>query len=146
MSSLERAIAIAAEAHAGQQDKAGAPYVLHPLRMMLRLSSNDERVVAVLHDVCEDCPGWTFDRLRAEGFSEPVLAALDSVTKRDGETYEDFVRRAAADPIGRAVKLADLQDNCDLSRISKPSERDFQRIEKYRKAIDLIGHLGSPTA
>jgi (p)ppGpp synthase/HD superfamily hydrolase len=146
MSSLERAIAIAAEAHAGQQDKAGAPYVLHPLRMMLRLSSNDERIVAVLHDVCEDCPGWTFDRLRAEGFSEPILAALDSVTKRDGETYEDFVRRAAANPIGRAVKLADLQDNCDLSRISKPAERDFQRIEKYKKAIDLIGGLANPGA
>ncbi len=146
MSSLERAIAIAAKAHAGQQDKAGAPYVLHPLRMMLRLSSNDERVVAVLHDVCEDCPGWTFDRLRAEGVSERVLAALDSVIKRDGETYNDFVRRAADNPIGRAVKLADLQDNCDLSRISKPSERDFQRIEKYRSAIDLIDRLANPHA
>jgi len=144
MSSLERAIAIAAEAHAGQHDKAGASYVLHPLRMMLRLTSNDERIVAVLHDVCEDCPGWTFDRLRAEGFSEKILMALDTVTKRDGEAYEDFVRRAANNPIGRAVKLADLQDNCDLSRISKPSERDFERIEKYKRAIELIGRLPPP--
>src|SRR5690242_17493567 len=101
MSSLERAIAIAAEAHAGQQDKSGAPYILHPLRVMLRLLSNDERLVAVLHDVCEDRPGWTFERLRTEGFSERVLTALDSVTKRSTETYEDFVRRAADDPIGR---------------------------------------------
>src|SRR5580704_8083140 len=99
MSSLERAIAIAAEAHSGQQDKAGAPYILHPLRVMLRLASNDERVVGVLHDVCEDCPGWTFDRLRSEGFGGQILKALDSVTKRDGETYENFVRRAADDPI-----------------------------------------------
>jgi (p)ppGpp synthase/HD superfamily hydrolase len=144
MSSLERAIAIAAEAHAGQQDKSGATYVLHPLRMMLRVSSNEERIVAVLHDVCEDCPGWTFDRLRAEGFSEKILAALDTVTKRDGEAYEDFVRRAAGNPIGRAVKLADLQDNCDLSRISNPTQRDFERIEKYKKAIDLIGRLPAP--
>jgi (p)ppGpp synthase/HD superfamily hydrolase len=144
MSSLERAIAIAAEAHAGQQDKSGATYVLHPLRMMLRVSSNEERIVAVLHDVCEDCPGWTFDRLRAEGFSEKILAALDTVTKRDGEAYEDFVRRAASNPIGRAVKLADLQDNCDLSRISNPTQRDFERIEKYKKAIDLIGRLPAP--
>jgi hypothetical protein len=98
-----------------------------------------------LHDVCEDCPGWTFDRLRAEGFSEQVLKGLESVTKRDGETYEDFVKRAADDPIGRAVKLADLQDNCDLSRISTPSERDFARIEKYRNAIDLIGRLPKST-
>jgi (p)ppGpp synthase/HD superfamily hydrolase len=144
MSSLERAIAIAAEAHAGQHDKAGAPYVLHPLRMMLRVASNDERIVAVLHDVCEDCPGWTFDRLRAEGFSEKILTALDTVTKRDGEAYEDFVRRAANNTIGRAVKLADLQDNCDLSRISNPTPRDFERIEKYKRAIDEIGRLPNP--
>ena len=141
MSDLERAIAIAVEAHAGQQDKSGAPYVLHPLRMMLSLTSNDERIVAVLHDVCEDCEGWTFERLRAEGFSERVLVALNSVTKREGETYEDFARRAVDNPIGRAVKLADLQDNCDLSRISNPSARDFERIEKYKKAIDLIARL-----
>jgi (p)ppGpp synthase/HD superfamily hydrolase len=146
MSDLERAIAIAVEAHAGQRDKSGAPYVLHPLRVMLSLPSNDERIVAVLHDVCEDCPGWTFERLRAEGFSERVLTALNSVTKRDGEAYEDFVRRAADNPVGRAVKLADMEDNCDLSRISSPTERDFARIEKYKKAIDLIAHLPAPQA
>ena len=138
MSILERAIAITAEAHAGQVDKAGAPYVLHPLRMMLSMSSIDERIVAVLHDVCEDCPRWTFDRLRGEGFSDRIIDALQSVTKRDGEDYEEFVRRAAADPIGRRVKLADLHDNSDLSRIAVPSERDFRRVEKYRRAIDLI--------
>ncbi len=141
MGTLERAISIAAEAHAGQVDKAGAPYVLHPLRMMLRMSSIDERIVAVLHDVCEDCPGWTFARLREEGFSDGVIEALGSVTKRDGEDYEAFVRRAAANAIGRSVKLADLHDNCDLSRIAEPSQRDLQRIEKYRRAIDLIGRL-----
>jgi len=143
LSTLERAIAIAAEAHAGQVDKAGAPYVLHPLRLMLRMSSIDERIVAVLHDVCEDCPGWTFDRLGREGFSASILAALRSVTKRDGEEYEDFVRRAADNPIGRRVKLADMIDNSDLSRIAVPSEQDFQRIEKYKRAIDLIGRLSA---
>ena len=105
---------------------------------MLRLSSPDERIVAVLHDVVEDCPGWTFDRLRDEGFSGEVIAALDSVTKRKGEDYDDFVRRAAANPIGRNVKLADLTDNCDLSRIADPTEADYQRIEKYQRAIKLI--------
>jgi (p)ppGpp synthase/HD superfamily hydrolase len=141
MSTLERAIVIAVEAHAGQVDKAGAPYVLHPLRMMLRVSTSDERIVAVLHDVCEDCPGWTFDRLRAEGFSEHIIQALQSVTKRDGEDYETFVRRSATNAIGRRVKLADLHDNSDLSRIAMPSERDFRRMEKYRRAIDLISRL-----
>jgi HD domain len=138
MSTLERAIAIAAEAHAGQRDKGGAPYILHPLRIMLTVSSTAERIVAVLHDVCEDCPGWTFERLRAEGFADQIIEALQSVTKRDGESYEDFIVRAAGNPIGRAVKLADLRDNSDPSRIATPSKRDFERIEKYRAAIDVL--------
>ena len=138
MSTLERAIVIAAEAHAGITDKGGAPYILHPLRMMMDLTSAEERIVAVLHDVCEDCPGWTFERLRGEGFSEEILAALDSVTKREGETYEEFALRAAVNPIGRRVKLADLRDNSDLSRITNPSVKDHQRIAKYARAIELI--------
>jgi (p)ppGpp synthase/HD superfamily hydrolase len=87
---------ITAEGHSGQTDKAGAPYVLHPLRVMLSVTTNEERIVAVLHDLVEDCPGWSFERLREEGFSERVLTALASVTKRDGEEDQDFVRRAAA--------------------------------------------------
>ncbi|MBR0851872.1 GTP pyrophosphokinase [Bradyrhizobium diazoefficiens] len=138
MSTLERAIVIAAEAHSGMKDKAGAPYILHPLRMMIGLASPDERIVAILHDVCEDCPGWTLDRLRAEGFSDDIVNALDSVTKREGEDYESFVKRAGADPIGRRVKLADLTDNCDLSRIDTPTESDHKRIEKYRRAIEFL--------
>ena len=141
MSSLERAISIAAEAHAGQTDKAAQPYILHPLRVMLAVTDPDVRIVGVLHDVCEDCPGWTFDRLRAEGFSERIIRALDSVTKRDGENYDDFVQRAGRDVIGRAVKLADLRDNCDLSRIAVPAERDFERIAKYRSAIARLEGL-----
>ncbi len=113
MSTLERAIAIAAEAHAGQVDKAGAPYILHPLRVMLLLNTIEERIAGVLHDLVEDCPDWTFDRLRHEGFSEPVIAALEAVTKREGEhgdaNYMTFVQRAGSDKIGRLVKLADLQ-------------------------------------
>jgi hypothetical protein len=91
-----------------------------------------------LHDVCEDCEGWTLDRLSDEGFPTHIIAALDSVTKREGEDYEAFARRAAANPIGRRVKLADLADNCDLSRIQMPTEKDHERIEKYRRAIKSI--------
>lgn len=137
MSTLERAIVIAAEAHAGQTDKAGAPYVLHPLRMMLCLSTSDERIVAVLHDVVEDC-GVSLEMLRADGFSEQVLEAIDSVTRRTEESYEAFVLRAASNPIGRRVKLADLRDNSDLSRITHPTARDYARVEKYRRAIETI--------
>jgi (p)ppGpp synthase/HD superfamily hydrolase len=141
MSNLERAIVIAAEGHAGTTDKAGAPYILHCLRVMFAMSEANERVVGVLHDVVEDCAGWTLDRVRAEGFSEEVLAALDSVTKRDGEEYFSFVRRAAANPIGRKVKLADLKDNSDLARISSPTERDLERVETYRTAIAIIEQM-----
>jgi (p)ppGpp synthase/HD superfamily hydrolase len=145
MSTLERAIAIAAEAHAGQFDKAGSNYILHPLRVMLKVSTIEERIVAVLHDVCEDCPGWSLQRLRSEGFSEEIISAISSVTKRpeeDGDNgYFRFVRRAASNPIGRRVKLADLQDNLDITRIVNPTKRDHDRLERYRKAIDLIQRL-----
>lgn len=140
MSTLERAIAIAAQAHAGQTDKAGAPYVLHPLRLMMRLASTEERIVAVLHDVVEDST-VTFVELEKEGFAIEILEALKSVTRQAEESYDEFVLRAAANPIGRRVKLADLEDNCDLSRLSAPTERDHARIEKYQRAIETIRSL-----
>jgi (p)ppGpp synthase/HD superfamily hydrolase len=134
---LENAIALAAKAHSGQVDKAGAPYILHPLRMMLKLATPEERMAAVLHDVVEDC-GVTLDDLRTGGFSEAVVAAVDALTKRDGESYEDFVARAARDAVGRRVKLADLEDNSDLSRIANPTPSDFERLEKYKRAIAFL--------
>lgn len=137
MSTLEHAIEIAARAHAGQKDKAGAPYILHPLRVMLRMESAAERMAAVLQDVVEDC-GLTIEKLGAEGFPEEVLRAVDALTRRKEESYEDFIRRAAANPIARRVKIADLEDNLDLSRIAQPMERDFKRIEKYRRALEAI--------
>lgn len=141
MSTLERAVAIAALAHEGQRDKADAPYILHPLRVMLRVASEAERITAVLHDVVEDCEGWSFERLLGEGFSIEIIDALRSVTKCDGESYEDFVARACRNPIGRRVKLSDLHDNCDLSRISNPTEKDHARIARYRRAIAFIESL-----
>ncbi|APC18590.1 GTP pyrophosphokinase [Pseudomonas frederiksbergensis] len=134
---LERAIAIAAGAHEGQVDKGGSPYILHPLKVMLKVSTLEERIVAVLHDVVEDS-GISLDDLRKEGFSETVLAAIESVTKLPGESYELFVERAAQNPIGRVVKLADLEENSDLSRIAQPSWEDLERIEKYRRAIGRL--------
>lgn len=128
---------MAAKAHEGKADKAGAPYILHPIRMMLLLGTLEEQMTAILHDVVEDS-GWTLDKLRAEGFPEAIIDATDSVTRRANETYEDFVRRAARNPIGRRVKLVDLEDNCDLSRIANPTVRDRERIEKYRRAIEIM--------
>jgi (p)ppGpp synthase/HD superfamily hydrolase len=137
MATLERAIEIAAKAHAGQVDKAGQPYVLHPLRMMLAVTTAEARMAAVLHDVVEDTT-VTFDDLRAAGFPASVLEAVEALTKREGEDYEAFIRRVAPNPIAREVKLADLRDNSDLSRISEPTERDRERIKRYSRAIAYL--------
>jgi len=134
---IERAIEIAAVAHRGQVDKAGQPYILHPLRVMLACKGDAARIAAVLHDVIEDTD-WTPEALRAEGASEEILAALDAVTKREGEGYPDFVKRAARNPIGCEVKIADLQDNMDLSRITSPSDADLIRVERYRAALEYL--------
>jgi (p)ppGpp synthase/HD superfamily hydrolase len=136
---LERAIAIAAAAHEGQVDKAGAPYNLHPLRMMLAVTTPEARMAAVLHDVVED-GDVTLEQLRAEAFPAAVVEAVDALTKREHEEddYEAFIRRAALNPIAREVKLADLRDNADLSRIADPTEKDRARIEKYLRAIEYL--------
>lgn len=142
MSTLKRAIEIATEAHGSAVDKAGAPYIEHPLKVMAAVEGDEAKIVAVLHDVVEDCnPPWSFEKLRAEGFSEVVLKGLDAVTARKGEDYTDFVRRACADPIGKMVKIADLRDNMDLSRISNPTAKDFARLEKYRVALQAISTI-----
>jgi len=146
--SLERAIVIAAEVHGGVTDKAGAPYLLHPLRVMHAVDGPVARIVAVLHDVVEDgAPEWTFARLREEGFSDEVLEALAAVTKNPEEedapgasaelkleNYLRFVRRAARHPVGRLVKLADLNDNLDIRRLEALSEKDRLRTNKYLRA------------
>lgn len=137
MFSLERAIAIAAEAHAGQIDKGGQPYILHPLRVMLRVHSAKEQIVAVLHDVVEDSP-FTLDRLAEEGLSAELLAALEALTKRPGETRIQAAYRAAANPIARAVKQADNAENSDLSRIPNPSSKDYERLEVYRQVRTIL--------
>jgi (p)ppGpp synthase/HD superfamily hydrolase len=138
MSTLERAIEIAATAHAGQQDKAGAPYILHPLRVMLAQKEPAQRIAAILHDVVEDTP-WTLEQLRAEGFSDDVLSAVDALTKRKGEDYFAFVDRAGRDPVARAVKIADIRDNMDVSRTAGVTDRDRERLEKYRQALTRLG-------
>jgi len=141
VSTLERAIALAATVHAGQRDKAGAPYILHPLRMMLKMKTVEAQMAAVLQDVVEDC-GVTPALLAYEGFPTVVVEAVEALTKRsvDGaeEPYESFIVRAARHPVARLVKLADLEDNMDLSRIAEPTAKDFARIEKYKLAKAVI--------
>jgi (p)ppGpp synthase/HD superfamily hydrolase len=141
VSTIERAIALAALAHVGQVDKAGAPYILHPLRVMLRLEGMEERIVAALHDVVEDSD-WTLERLRNEGFSEIILQAIDAVSRRPDEDYNEFIVRASKNSIGSRVKLADLEDNSDLSRLTEVTDRDLARLRKYQRGIAILQATG----
>jgi (p)ppGpp synthase/HD superfamily hydrolase len=136
---LETAIGIAVEAHRGQKDRAGAPYILHPLRMMFRVQTEAERMAAVLHDVVEDTD-WTLDALRERGFPDEVVDAVDHLTRRDGESYDEFVTRAAAHPVARRVKLADLEDNMDVRRTGTLSDKDVERLGRYLRAWRRLTH------
>ncbi|WJQ79806.1 HD domain-containing protein [Brevibacillus brevis] len=134
MSTLEKAIYIATQAHEGQVDKGGNPYILHPLRIMLKMSTVETMISAVLHDVLEDTD-VTVEELRNEGFSEEIIAAVIALTRNDDETYMEFVGRTKQNPIARLVKLGDLEDNSDLSRIPEPTEKDYERLLRYKRAI-----------
>jgi (p)ppGpp synthase/HD superfamily hydrolase len=129
---LEDAIIFAARAHRGQKDKSGKPYVLHSLRVMLRLEDETAQMAAVLHDVVEDT-GVTLDQLRAAGFNEEVCEAVDCLTRRPGEPYEELIRRAAGNPIARRIKLADLEDNMDPRR-RLPGEGEARKQARYHAA------------
>lgn len=141
---VERAITIAVQAHAGQPDKAGKPYILHPLRVMAAMDTDEERIVAVLHDVVEDSD-WSLDDLRAEGLSARMVAALGALTKRPGEEYAAFIERVARNALARRVKIADLEDNLKLGRIPHPTARDRLRMRQYETAhARLTGEAAPP--
>jgi hypothetical protein len=131
---LEIAIALACESHRGQTDKAGKPYILHPLRLMLGFESTSEQIVAVLHDVIEDS-SVTLDRLLELGFDPRVVNAIDALTRRQGESYDDFIDRILADPLATRIKHRDIQDNLDVSRLPSLGDEDLQRIAKYHQAL-----------
>lgn len=138
MSTLERAIQIATEAHKGQLDKAGRDYIGHPLRVMEMGKTEDEKIVGVLHDVIEDT-GWTFEMLEAEGFSREVIEALRCVTKlSENENYDDFIERVKKNPLAVAVKINDLTDNMDIRRLPYLSDKDVKRLKKYLKAYKKL--------
>ena len=150
---LEKAIKIAVEAHTGQVDKGGNPYILHPLRVMLSLDTEEERSIGVLHDVVEDCEGWSWERLKEQGCSDKIIEALESVSKTLEEEkqfkemddpdekmdhYLQFIRRAKANKIGRNVKVADIRDNLDISRIESVTQSDINRLMRYKAALSYL--------
>jgi (p)ppGpp synthase/HD superfamily hydrolase len=133
MANLAKAIAIAAQAHQNQKDKSGFPYILHPIRVMMRMHSDVDMIVAILHDVVEDTD-WTLEQLRAEGFSEEVLQAVAGLTHQENEGYDKFLARIESNAIARRVKLADLEDNMDVRRLNALTEKDLQRLQRYHPA------------
>jgi (p)ppGpp synthase/HD superfamily hydrolase len=133
MTLIEQSLAIALRAYAGKTDKAGRPYILHPLRLMAKMSNDAEMSVALLHDVIEDSE-ITAAQLLAEGIPSEVVTAVLCLTKQSGETYQDFVLRAKQNPLARKVKLADIEDNINVLRIAKLTETDLARVVKYHAA------------
>lgn len=130
---LEDAIALAARAHRGQVDKGGQPYILHVLRVMLRQEDETARIVAVLHDVLEDTPVTLAD-LQTAGYDEQVCEAVDCLTRRTAEAYEDMIERVAMSPLARQVKLADLADNMDPKRQVPADAAVANRHARYAAA------------
>ena len=134
---LEKAIQIAIEAHQGQTDRAGTSYILHLIRVMNAGQTKNEKICGILHDLVEDTP-WTFEALRKEGFSEEVISALVCVTKQPNETYTHFIERIKKNSLATKVKLNDLRDNMDITRLTFITEEDTQRLNKYLKAYHYL--------
>lgn len=134
---LERAVAWAARAHEGQVDKAGAPYILHPLRVMMALEDPLDRIVAVLHDVVEDTD-TSIDQLRTAGLDDRLAVSLALLTHKPGVPYLDYVRAIAADDRARRIKIADLSDNMNLDRLPEITPADEDRRSKYQQALTIL--------
>ncbi len=130
MATLERAIQIATFAHWGQKDKAGNPYILHPLRIMLKMDTLERMMIAVLHDVIEDSH-WTLENLRDEGFSPTVIKGVDALTRRRGETYQSYIERVKHHSLVIPIKLGDLEDNMNMLRLKEVNQKDLERMKKY---------------
>ena len=134
---LSKAISIAAQSHEGVCDKGGRAYILHPMRVMMRLRTDDEALmmIAILHDVVEDDPVWTLEGLTEAGFDPREVGALDCLTHRENESYGDYVRRVATNEDAIRVKLEDLRDNSDITRLKGITGKDLKRMEKYHKSF-----------
>ena len=129
---LARAIAIASAAHEGQTDKSGEPYILHPLTVMINVKTNDEKIVAVLHDVVEDTDLNIYD-LEAEGFSKTILYAIDAISKRDGETTDCYYDRIMENSLAMKVKIKDIEHNLKLTRLLSVTKKELYNISVYHK-------------
>ena len=132
-----KAIKLAFQAHEGQLDRAGLPYILHPLHVAEQMKDEDTCVIALLHDVIEDTD-VTLEDLREYGFTEVQVAGVESMTREDDEDYFEYIRDVKKNPLAVEVKLEDLKHNSDVSRMIEVTDRDRQRLDKYKKAMEIL--------
>ncbi len=137
MDLADRAMDIAVHVHKGQKDRYGKNYIFHPIRIMMRMTSMTEKIVALLHDVVEDSE-WTVDQLANDGFPAEITDAVDAISKREGEAYFDYIERLRKNFLAARVKMADLEDNMDLRRIAHIDTETAARLAAYRKAYTLL--------
>jgi len=134
---LAKAIQIASLAHENQVDKSNTPYILHPIRLMLKFTSIEEQIVAVLHDVIEDSDVTLMD-LKNNGFSDDILTAIDLLTKKPGMEYQSYLENISRNLLAKKIKIEDIKDNLILTRLSSISEKDYERVQKYHQALQFL--------
>ncbi len=132
-----KAITVAYNAHQGQLDRAGLPYILHPLHVAEQMKDEDTCVVALLHDVIEDTD-LTLENLREYGFTEAQIEGVRVMTREEDADYFEYIRSVKTNPLALAVKLEDLKHNSDVTRIIEITDKDLQRLEKYKKAMEIL--------
>ena len=140
MNKIEKALEIALSAHGGQVDKAGKPYILHPLRLMLQLEDEIDMISALLHDVLEDSH-YTPDKLAELGIPEKAIEVISYLTRKKNETYEEFIKRAGSNRRARQIKKLDIKDNMNISRISNITQKDMDRLVKYHAALKYLNSV-----
>lgn len=134
---LNLALKIATEAHKGQKDKGGRDYINHPLTVASMCGTEEEKIVALLHDVVEDT-GVTLEDLKDYGFSSEILDAVNCITKQPGVSYDEYLLKVKNNELARKVKIADMTHNSDISRILNPTSKDYARVEKYKEKIQYL--------
>ena len=135
-----KAMKIAYDAHYGQSDKAGVPYIYHPIHLAEQMTDEDSICVALLHDVVEDST-VSLDQLRSEGFNDAVISAVRLLTHDESVPYMDYIYQISRNPLARKVKLADLQHNSDITRLESRDEKAVSRLNRYKDAIALLTHM-----
>ena len=133
---LAKAIKLCYEAHKNQVDKGGSPYYLHPIYVALNMETEEQKIVALLHDVVEDTE-ITVEDLKNNGFSKKIVEAVEAITKKN-ESYETYLKKVKENDLARAVKIEDIKNNMDITRLKEITEKDIARIEKYKKALAYL--------